>query len=126
MAIDSALAGKERRMASVFDLLDEVRARPALYLGSDDARRAAQLQRLEQMLSGYTIALRQHGVREPVVDFLREFGDFLWTAKGLSASCGPAVAVVEAAQSEEAAWDLYWALVHEFREAVEARGRSTA
>lgn len=60
-----------RKMGTVFDLLDEVRKRPAMYVGWDEQHRVRQLQDLEYLLSGYTITLRNHSIHEPVADFLR-------------------------------------------------------
>lgn len=111
-------------MASVFEVLDEVRKRPGIYVGGEESQRALQLTNLEQLLSGYAIALRQHGVREPVADFPREFGAFLWKTKQWSASCGPIAAIRRVATNDQDAWDLFWDLVDEFRATVESpKGR---
>jgi hypothetical protein len=110
-------------MASVFEALDEIRQRPGLYLGGDDTQRVVQLGNLEQLLSGYALALRQHGVRETVTDFNRELAAYLWTAKGWSASCGAVAAVREHATSNSDIWDLFGRCVDEFRAAVEGHGQ---
>ena len=108
-------------MASVFDLLEKIRARPGLYLGSDQTQRSLQLANLEQLLSGYCLALQEHGIREPVSDFNREFGAYLWKTREWGASCGPVAAIREAAVSDEDAWRVFWVLIDEFRMVVEAR-----
>ncbi|AUX43998.1 uncharacterized protein SOCE26_054550 [Sorangium cellulosum] len=108
-------------MASVFDVLDEVRKRPGMYLGGDESQRIAQLQNLEQLLHGYSLALRCHGIQEPVADFAREFGAYLWETRGWSASCGPVAAIREAAKSDGEAWELFWGLADEFRATVASR-----
>jgi hypothetical protein len=108
-------------MASVFEVLDEVRKRPGMYVGGDDTARALQLQNLEQMLCGYSLALRQHRIEEPVTDFIREFGEYLRKTKGWSTSCGPVVAIIGEAGGDSEAWELFWSLVDEFRTTVEAR-----
>ncbi|WP_437936848.1 hypothetical protein [Sorangium sp. So ce341] len=108
-------------MASVFEVLDEIRKRPGMYVGGDESQRAMQLQNLEQLLCGYSLALRHHHIQERVADFTHEFGAYLWETKGWSASCGPIAAICEAARSDEEAWELFWRLVDEFRATVDAR-----
>jgi hypothetical protein len=106
-------------MASVFDLLDEIRKRPTMYVGYDESKRALQLQTLEMLMAGYRMALYNHNIKERVSDFNREFARYLLETKGWCDSCGPVVAILQAAKSEEEAWDLYWKLVDEFRSTVE-------
>jgi hypothetical protein len=106
-------------MASVFDLLDEIRKRPTLYVGYDESKRALQLQGLEMLLAGYRMALHNHNIKERVSNFNREFGRYLSETKGWSSSCGPVAAILQAATSEEEAWELFWTMVDEFRSAVE-------
>jgi hypothetical protein len=102
-------------MGTVFDLLDEVRKRPGLFVGWDECHRVRQLQNLELLLHGYAIALRHHRIYEPVEDFSREFAEYLYRTRGWSASCGPTAAIVDATANEQEAWDLFWKLVDEFR-----------
>lgn len=106
-------------MPSVFDALDEIRKRPSMFLGGDESHRSQQLQNLEQLLSGYSIALRLHEIQEPVADFVRDFGAFIWKEKGWSVSCGPVAAVREVTKTDQEAWNLFWTLVDEFHETVE-------
>lgn len=106
-------------MASIFDLLDEIRKRPNMYLGYDESKRALQLQTIETLVDGYRLALHYHDIKEPVSDFNREFGSYLWETKGWSASCGPVAAILKAAKSEEEAWELFWQLVNDFRAIVD-------
>ena len=108
-------------MASVFDLLDDVRKYPGMYVGYDETKRALQLQGLEMLLAGYRIALYNHSIKEPVEDFNRKFASYLYETKGWSASCGAVAAIREAAKSDEGAWVLYWKMVDKFRATVEAR-----
>jgi hypothetical protein len=105
-------------MASVFDLLDEIRKRPTMYVGYDESKRILQLQGLEMLLAGYRIALYNHNITERVSNFNREFGEYLRETKGWSASCGPVAAIREATKSQEEAWELFWKLVDEFRSTV--------
>lgn len=108
-------------MASIFELLDEIRQRPGMYVGWDESRRALQLQALVDLLNGYHLALRQHGIHEPVANFSREFGEYLWETREWSASRGPIAAIREAAKNDEEAWELLWSLVDEFRRSRETR-----
>jgi hypothetical protein len=108
-------------MASVFEVIDEIRKRPGLYVGGDENQRVMQLQNLEQLLFGYSLALRQHRIEEPVADFIRQFGEYLRDTKGWSASCGPVAAIIEHARSDSEAWELFWTLIDEFRATIETR-----
>ncbi|WP_437496802.1 hypothetical protein [Sorangium sp. So ce1099] len=108
-------------MASVFDVLDEIRKRPGMYVGGDESQRVSQLQNLEQLLCGYCLALRHHRIQERVLDFNREFGAYLLETRGWSASCGPVAAIRDAAKSDVELWELFWMLVDEFRATVDAR-----
>ena len=105
-------------MASVFDLLDEIRKRPTMYVGYDETKRALQLQGLEMLLAGYGMALYYHNIKEPGSSFNRKFGVYIEETKGWSMSCGPVAAILEAAKNEEGAWKLYWKMVDEFRSTV--------
>ena len=107
-------------MASIFDVLDEIRKRPGMYIGYDESKRAWQLQHLELIISGYSIALYNHNIKEPGLDFNHEFATYLYETKGWSASCGPVAAIREAAKSDEGAWVLYWKMVDKFRSTIEA------
>jgi hypothetical protein len=120
MAMCSTLVSEEKRMASVFDVLDEIRKRPTMYVGYDESKRAKQLQTIETLMDGYSLALRNHDIQEHVRDFNREFGAYLWETREWSASCGPIAAIREAAENDEDAWHMFWKLVDEFRSTVEA------
>ena len=102
----------------VFDLLEQVKQRPSMYVGASNDQRGAQLRNLELILHGYAIALDRHQVRERVVDFPREFSKYLHTRFGWSAACGPVAAVRGAAESDEVAWEMFWQLVTDFRASV--------
>lgn len=106
-------------MGSVFDLLDDVYIRPGMYLGGDDFRRGLQLRNLEHLLSGYTLALARHAIKESVTDINREFGRYLFKEKGWSAACGPVAAVIEHTESETEAWEVFWKLIATFRDVVD-------
>ena len=106
-------------MRTVFNLLKEIHKRPGLYLGWDEQHRVRQLQDLEMLLYGYATALKHHGIQEQVMDFNREFGDYLRQTRGWSLSCGPTAAIVGATANEQEAWSLFWELVDEFRASIE-------
>lgn len=106
-------------MASIFDLLDEIRKRPTMYVGYDESNRAMQLQTVETLVDGYRLALSNHNIKERVSDFNRDFARYLLETKGWCDSCGPVVAILQAAKSEEEAWEVFWRMVDEFRSTVE-------
>lgn len=107
-------------MATIFDLLDQIRARPTMHLG-DIADGRARLQSLESLISGYTLAVRAHGFAEPVADLLRELGEYLRLTRGWSAAYGPMTAIADAASHGDRAWDDFWDLLAEYREQAEKR-----
>jgi len=99
----------------VFDLLDQIKQRPGMYVGSSDSQRGEQLRNLELLLHGYSMALGCHQIREPVSDFPREFSHYLRGRFGWSTACGPAAAVRDASDTDDEAWEMFWRLVAEFR-----------
>jgi hypothetical protein len=105
-------------MASVFELLDEIRKRPSLYVGYDESKRVLQLKAIETLMDGYSLALRNHNIQERTSDFNQDFDAYLSATKGWSVSCGPVVAILQATKNEEEAWELFWQLVDEFRATV--------
>ncbi|MHA7627867.1 hypothetical protein [Corallococcus sp. M7] len=104
--------------SDIFRLLDGVRQRPSMYVPGDEPLGLVHLQSLEQILWGYSCALRHHGMLEPGLDFSVKFGAYLFETRGWSTSCGPAAAIHKAAGGDPEAWALYWELVDEFRESL--------
>jgi len=104
--------------ASVFDILEAVRSRPAMYVGGSDADRAGQLRTLEVLLQGYAMAVNQHGLRDAVADFNRDFGSYLYRRFGWSMSTGPVAAILDVEADGDAAWERYWHLVDDFKREV--------
>jgi hypothetical protein len=102
-------------MSSVFDLLDRIEQHPGMYLGGDARQRILQLQNLELVLSGYALAVRTHNIDEPVKDFTREFGEYLWRTRQWSASCGPVAAIRDAAGNDDDVWEVFWDQVRAYR-----------
>ena len=110
-------------MATIFDLLNEVRNRPSMYVGWSD--RKAQLQHLESILYGYERALGAHDIDEPGVGFSRAFMDYLTETQGWDTTCGIAATLLENCSNEAQAWERFWEVVEQFRrERGEAPGRS--
>jgi hypothetical protein len=105
----------DERMTSVFELLDDIKKRPAMFVGGTDLERGAQLRELEVLLIGYGLAVQRHGLEEPGKDFVRRFARYLMERHGWSASCGPIAAIRANAGSDDEAWDLFWRLVDEFK-----------
>ena len=110
-------------MSAIFDLLEEIERRPSMYVGGDASHRVAQLQSLEMLLFGYSLAVRAHNIDEPVKDFPREFAEYLGRKYAWSAACGPIAAILEVAASDTEAWEMFWRLVKEFRASRGNRGR---
>jgi hypothetical protein len=103
-------------MGSIFNLLERVRERPAMYVGGDDDHRFEQMKVLETLLWGYSLALHEHGIAETAgQDFPRKFALYLGRRFGWEASCGPMVAIRDAVQSDSEAWKLLWTLIDDFR-----------
>jgi hypothetical protein len=103
----------------IFDLLEEVQKRPSMYLGSN--AQGEQLRNLELLVSGYTLALQRHGIRERVADFSRDFAKYLHDRFDWGVSCGPVAAVRDASKNEEETWSTFWKLVQEFRTSLTSR-----
>ena len=101
-------------MASIFNVLAEIRKRPSMYLGGDEDR-VRQLQEMETLLAGYSLALQEHRASDSVENFGREFCDFLRQTRGWSTSCGFADAFRVGTPTDEEAWNLFWKLLDEFR-----------
>src|SRR5262245_48093933 len=102
----------------VFDVLDEIRLRPSMFLGGADDRRDEQMRNLELVMSGYALALRVHRIDEKVADFQRDFSKYLYERYGWSMSCGPMAGILIATSNGDDAWRQLWLLVDEFRQSV--------
>jgi len=102
-------------MTSVFDLLDDVRKRPSMFVGWDEWERRRQLEALESMLFGYQRAVVQHGLDDPGRALLTGFGDYLQARFGWSMSCGPIGAILEHSPTEQEAWTRFWVLLDDYK-----------
>ena len=106
---------------SLFTILALVQKRPGMYVGGTDAERTLQLDNLEMLITGYSLAVRQHGLRDAGFDVYAGFGPYLEERLGWSMSQGPIRAIRHAATHDAEAWDHFWRLLWEFREANERR-----
>ena len=85
-----------------------------MYLGGDGDR-GKQLEALGMLLTGYSLALRTHGVGQGDLAFLAKLEDFLRERTG--ARDGPWLdRLRETSTDDQAAWNRLWGLVSEFRE----------
>ena len=100
-------------MNSVLTFLDDFRRHPGGFVGGTDPR--VWLVTLESMLAGYDIALRNHEIEEVPRSFNWEFGEFLRHTRRWSVSSGAIFRILHEASSGEAAWEMFWQLVEEFR-----------
>ena len=82
-----------------------------------ETTRAEQLRKVETYIHGYNGALHTHGIDEPGLDFARRLGKHLERTRGWSTSCGPVDAIVTHPDSDEHAWEHFWELVAEYRDA---------
>ncbi|MFB6844916.1 hypothetical protein ACFCXS_08655 [Streptomyces sp. NPDC056373] len=120
---EKALSAHERLTAlrDVYDLLDEVRLRPGMWV------RDGSLRHLDSMLVGYRIALAVHGVEEPF-DFWSPggrspFSRWLERRMGEQTSLGWSTVIERSAEATgRPALELFFELLDEFRD--ECRGGS--
>jgi hypothetical protein len=108
-------------MPSLFELLDDIKKRPAMFVGGADTDRGAQLRGLETLLVGYGLAVQRHRLDEPGKDFVGTFAQYLLKRHGWSASCGPIAAIRANAASDDEAWDMFWRLVDDFKRTTQRK-----
>ena len=89
-----------------------------MYLGWSSTERGARLRDLEILLMGYGHALERHEIDEPGRTFLHSFGRFLRQRYYWSESGGPIAAIRAHAKDDDDAWQSWWRLIEEFREAL--------
>jgi hypothetical protein len=109
-------------MASMYDVLELVRARPSMYVGWDDSQYDRRLAGLEMLIAGYSLAVYHHGLKDSGWEEYASFPSYLQERFGWSMSCGPIVAIRDAAASDREAWDLFWRLLQEFRDSRSQSG----
>ncbi len=74
----------------------------------------------ETMCHGYSTALYSHGIKEFGNDFNGRFGFFLGKPRGWSESAEGSQAIRRQATSDQAAFDLFFELLKEFKAGPEA------
>jgi hypothetical protein len=102
---------------SLLTILWLVEKRPGMYLGPDDDR-GRQLDNLEILISGYFLAISQHGLRDSGVDLYSGFGAYLESRFAWNVSGGPVRAIRREAPSDAVAWGEVWRLLWEYRDAA--------
>src|SRR5688572_22509749 len=102
---------------NVFDFFDDLRSKPGMFIPSPIS--ITHLDCVELMVFGYSVAIQNHDIAEPVRDFNREFGAYLRKTYGWSMSTGPYAAIARSCSSDpEASWAALWRYLDEFRESL--------
>ena len=96
-------------MPNVFDWLDEVRARPGMYL------RGGSLLDLESKVYGYYAGLASHGIVEPVPAMDHHFASWLYHRTRWSMSCGWGAGIADRHKRPERAVAAFFRLVDGYR-----------
>src|SRR5688572_23772981 len=100
-------------MASMYDVLELVRARPSMYVGGDESQYDRRLAGLEMLIAGYSLAVYHHVLQDAGWEDYASFPEYLGARFGWSMSRGPIVAIRDAAASDKEAWDLFWKTLEE-------------
>ncbi len=108
--------------ANVFALLDEIRRRPEMYVGGDEDDRGAQLESIETLLYGYSLAVELHALDDPGRGIVESFSDDLDKRFGWSTALGPIVAILEGTPSGQDAWEQFWMLISDFQQHLGSEG----
>jgi len=98
-------------LTNVFEWLDEVRARPFMYI-----RDEADLDALESMIWGYEAAIRLHQIDEAVPRFGLLFLGWVRHRRGWSTSNGWAHAVRTHVRKNQRPLDLFLELIDQYRQ----------
>ena len=98
-----------KHQRNVFDWLDNIRARPSMYLCDDSLRD------LESIVLGYNAALSMHRTLEEVPAMNRHFLDWLHSRTGWSCSCGWAHAIGSHHPAGDAAVAAFFRFLDEYR-----------
>lgn len=99
---------------SILRVLSLIQRRPEMYLGPSSSR-GRQLDMLQGIISGYTLAIHQH--RLPNDDFatISRLEDHMRERLGVEGS--PITATLSAASSDEEAWERVWTAISSFIQA---------
>jgi len=100
---------------SILTVLTVIQQRPSMYLGWDEQARRAQLQALEAVIAGYSLALYQHRTGSDDLAMIGELKKFLRKKSGADNLSGIGQILATSATEAEA-WARVWALIDEFRE----------
>jgi hypothetical protein len=96
-------------VATIFDVLDHARERPAMYFGHS-------LSALETFCHGYYVALSTHRIREPApVVGTFHFGEWLYRRFKWPHNCGWAQAIRRQCETDEEAFDKFFQLLEGYR-----------
>lgn len=102
-------------MRTIFDLLDEIKKRPSMFLGGGSEDISLQLDNLQFVIFGYEWALEIHGIDEPGINFSRNLAEYMRQQFNTSTSCGPVGAVRTMCGSDAEAWEKFWEVIDKFR-----------
>lgn len=108
-------------MPSVFDLLEQIEKRPSMFVGGAPDEYAGRLDEIETLLAGYAMAVRLHGLKEPLEDFQRAFSDYLQKRFKWGLEVGFASAIRKASKDDKDAWRRFWVLTKDFRKTVTSK-----
>jgi hypothetical protein len=98
-------------MRSVFELLAAVKKEPTTFLEGSPADRRTQLRNLEALLLGWDVG------GPGSEDFLGTLARFLRERYGWEEKSSPIVQIRAHSRSDADAWDSFWEIVGEMREA---------
>src|SRR5262249_1044875 len=102
---------------SLLNLLNLVQKSPAMYVGAMDSAGGVQLDRLEVLIAGFLFAGAWDGLDDPGVDLYNDFSPYLERRFAWNLNRGPIRAIRDAARSDAEAWDNFWRLLWEFKDA---------
>ena len=103
-----------RKSRDIYEFFERVRQRPGMYF------RRKSLRELETMCHGYASALHNHKIQEPGVGFSAAFNDYLYKRFGWSTCQGWARAIQDHSRNSSQAFDRFFVLLDEFKNANEA------
>src|SRR5262245_9420249 len=109
------LAGMRRvgEGRNVFTWLDEIRRRPAMFLGET----STPVDVIQTLLCGYYAALSVHGIVEPVPAMTHHFSSWLRLRTSWPMACGWAVAITDHCEGDRAL-PRFFDFVDEYRKLV--------
>ena len=104
---------KEHPGPSLLTLLWLIERRPAMYLGSEGDP-AAQLDALGHLITGYSMAIASHGIRDDGWNRYAGFGEYLQTRFGTGTPTDPIRAVRKMTSSPAEAWSEFFRILQEY------------